>query len=420
MKLFLAACLITLSCLLPAFRGADTKPRSALVTDEVIAGGPKDFLEARHLVLRGSHAEIGTALATLARDRLHVKPARSGDLLRTRAQRHYFERNYPIHFERMQGVAIAFGQKVEDDTRNFAGLSYPPQGRPGCSVVHLPASVTAEGKSIVSRNYDFTTGTLRGTRPGPGEEPCTARPFLLEMHPERGYASLAMHAYDLLGGTIDGINAAGLTVAILADDELMQKFPMEGAQTITAGLGVLQTARLLLDTCATVEEAKVALLQNKHYYEFIPVHYLVADRHGNSFVWEYSHAHNREYIITNPGQPLVTTNFSLHRYLENGKPPSAEKAKKICPRYCTLAEHLATGEKVTVTQLKQTHASVDAVRPLGPNGLGGRTLWHALYFPEERKVQLSFYLRDAVDQSGKTTIQRSEYREFTLLGKTSK
>ena len=44
------------------------------------------------------------------------------------------------------------------------------------------------------------------------------------MHPDRGYASLAVYSYDLLSGVLDGINSEGLTVALLADDELIEKF----------------------------------------------------------------------------------------------------------------------------------------------------------------------------------------------------
>lgn len=413
---FLALSLIGLSafCTSSNLVGHDTEPRRrALVSESVVAGGPKDYLEVRHLVLRGTNAEIGKALGEIAKERLKVPLGQGVEPLRTRAQRKYFERNYPAHFERMQGVAAAYGQRVEDDTINFSALSYPRM-QFGCSVVHLPPSSTTDGKSVVSRNYDFSLGTLRGTKPGPGEEAATTKPFLVEMHPDRGYASLAIHAYDLLGGTIDGINSEGLTVAILADDELMSQYRMEGTFEPAAGLGVLQTARYLLDMCANVEEAKEALLQVKHYYEFIPCHYLIADRHGKAFVWEFSHAHNKEYIVENPGKPLFTTNFSLHRYMENGKPPSAEKVRKVCSRYCLLAEKLAAGEKITTETLQQAHKQVDATQPIPTHRAGGRTIWHALYYPEERKVRISFYLRDEKDGDGKMVIRRSDYREFTL------
>jgi hypothetical protein len=249
--------------------------------------------------------------------------------------------------------------------------------------------------------------------------PATARPYLIEMHPDRGYASLAMYSYDLLSGALDGINSEGLTVALLADDELMSKFPMEPAGQDAVGLGVVQMLRLLLDTCANVDEAKQALLLTKQYYEAIPVHYLIADRHGQAFVWEYSHTRNREHIIANPGKPLITTNFSLHRHLEGKGPPSAKAAREVCPRYCALAERVAGQPgKLTVDFIKDSHKAVDMTRPAPKGGewAPARTLWHALYFPSERKVQVSFYLRDEADpgRPGQVRVVRSDYQEFRL------
>jgi hypothetical protein len=241
------------------------------------------------------------------------------------------------------------------------------------------------------------------------------------MYPERGYASLAVYSYDMLSGVLDGINSEGLTVALLADDELSKRFRMEPAGWDAVGPGVVQVLRLLLDTCASVEEAKEALLTNKQYYEIGQVHYLVADRHGKAFVWEYSHAHNREYIVENPGKPLVTTNFSLHSYLEDGKPPSSKGAKKACPRYCTLTDKLSgRQDKLTVDQVKETHKLVDMTQtpPKASPWAPSRTLWHALYSPEMRSMQISFYLRDEQDtkKPNAITIVRSPYRQFTLDG----
>src|SRR5262249_26578679 len=158
---------------------------------------------------------IGEALATVAKDQFHVQPAPSRDALRTRVQRRYIEKHAPILYERMRGVAAAFGRRLDDDAWDFSGLNYM-QIHAGCSVMHLPPSLTATGSSIVSRDYDFTTGTIQGTWPSRGELACTARPFLVEMHPDHGYASLALYSYDLLNGVLDGMNSEGLTVALLA------------------------------------------------------------------------------------------------------------------------------------------------------------------------------------------------------------
>src|SRR5262249_33813043 len=153
------------------------------------------------------------------------------------------------------------------------------------------------------------------------------------------------------------------------------------------GAGEVQMPRMLLDTCATAEEAKEVLLLTKKSYSFNPVHYLVADRHGNGFVWEYSQHRNREYIIENPDKPLITTNFSLHRYLDGKRTPSAAKVKGICPRYCKMVELLEKQPgKPTVEFIKEAHKAIDMVAVPAPSRAPARTLWHALYFPEERRL----------------------------------
>jgi hypothetical protein len=388
----------------------------AVRQDRVIAGGPKEFMEVRHLVLAGTNEEIGRALATIARERFGTKPDASPDPLRTRVQRRYLEKNYPIHLDRMRGVAAAFGKRLDDDAWDFSSLGYLLHMPPGCSVIHLPPGLAADPGGVVSRNYEFSTGTMFGTLPPPGKLASTARPYLIEMHPDRGYPSLAMYSYDLLGGVLDGINSEGLTVALLADDELIEKYGLEPAGA-AVGLEVTQVLRMLLDTCATAGEAQEALLLTKQYYGYIPVHYLVADRHGKAFVWEYSQKRNREYVVENPGKPLVTTNFSLHCRLEKNGPPSAGKVKDVCPRYCALAERLAAAKgPITAADLKETHKVADATRPGPKNRPLGRTLWHALYFPDGRKVRVSFYLRDEPDPAaaGKVKVVRSEYVEVAL------
>jgi hypothetical protein len=392
---------------------------SVIKTDSVIAGGKGDFMEVRHLVLKGSNEAIGKALARIARDRHGVKLVASSNGLRTRAQRHYLEKNAPLLFDRMRGVAAAYGKSIDDDGWNFSWLDYGHVAG-GCSVICLPPGVTEDGHGLVSRDYDLSTGRF-GKRLRPGEEATTTRPYVVEMYPERGYASLAVYSYDVLSGVLDGVNSEGLTVALLADDELDRTFKMEPAGFDAVGLGVVQMLRVLLDTCASVEEAKEALLTNKQYYEINQVHYLVADRHGKAFVWEYSHAHNREYIVENPGKPLITTNFSLHSYLEDGKPPSSKGAEKACPRYCILADKLGGHQgKLGVDQIKEIHKLVDMTKtpPKSSPWAPTRTLWHALYSPERRSMQISFYLRDEPDTSQPEGIRivRSSYREFKLEG----
>ena len=390
--------------------------KAAIQQDRVVAGSPTEFQEVRHLVLKGTNYEIGQALATLGRERFQLKPQPGSDRLRVRAQRNT-SRKTIRSCSTGCGVAAAFGQRLDDDAFDFSGLGYLLNLQAGCSVMHVPSTAMADGKSVVSRDYDFSTGTLDGRRASAGELPCTARPYVLEMHPDKGYASLSMCSYDLLSGVLDGVNSEGLTVTLLADDELSSRFKMEPAMESGVGLGVQQVLRMLLDTCADCKEAKEALLLTKQFYEFIPVHYLIADRHGNDFVWEYSQAHNREYIVENPGKPLITTNFSLHRHMDGASPPSSKKSKNVCGRYCLLAERIAESkEKITLEQIKDAHKSVDALVSGGPVRAPIRTLWHALYVPERRSLQVSFYLHDEPneDKTAKPRVARTGYLEFAL------
>src|SRR5262245_2625737 len=81
----------------PTFHAADclsSIPSNSVVQeDRVIAGGPSNSLEVRHLVLRGTNEQIGRALAEIAKERYgaQLQPAR--DPVQVRAQRKFLERN---------------------------------------------------------------------------------------------------------------------------------------------------------------------------------------------------------------------------------------------------------------------------------------------------------------------------------------
>lgn len=386
--------------------------------ERIIAGGPKESMEVRYLYLKGSNEEIGRTLAEIARDRYQAAPARNSDPLRARAIRRYIEMNYPALYERMRGVASAYGHRLDDDQWDHTALGFT-QLRAGCSIVHLPPAATSSKMGIVSRDYDYSTGSLGFGFLPPGMLHPTARPYLLELHPDRGYASLAMVSYDLLSGVTDGINSEGLTVTMAMDDELFTTERMESTLAPSVGMGELQMLRLLLDTAATAEEAKQLLLQTKQYYEFVPVHYLIADRFGNSFVWEYSHAHNKEFIFENPNQPLVMTNFSLNLHSTQGRPPSPEQAGNVCKRYSLLAREMATSPgRISEEFLTETHKKVDAELPASadPSRPPVRTFWHVLYYPEQRRMRISYYLHDdpVPGQPNRIHVVRSNYLEFSL------
>ena len=410
-----ALALLTSTACLGAPAGSAAPAKQVVEKDAVIAGGPEDSLEVRHLVLRGTNEQIGRALAEIAKERYGAKLEKPQDPIQVRAQRKFLERNYPALLDRMRGVAAAYGKDLQDDSWDFSALGFTDL-RAGCSIAHLPPQSTRNGKSVVSRDYDYSTGNLFFGFLEPGKLHPTARPYLVEMHPDRGYASLAMVAYDLLSGALDGINSEGLTVTMAMDDELFTQYPIEPTRAPAVGLNEIQTIRLLLDPCATVEEAKETLQATKQYYQYVPVHYLIADRNGKAFIWEYSDAHNKEHILESPGEPLVMTNFNLGKRLENGKPPSADAVTAVCPRYAFLKEKLA-GSGFDDQAIRDIHRQVDGQRAQAPDASRPsiRTFWHAFYYPEDRKVRFSYYLGEEPIPGSQLVKQiRSDYLEFKL------
>lgn len=387
--------------------------------ERVVAGGPDAFMEVRHLVLRGSQRDIGRKLAEVARDRCGGMPWRNTDALRTRVQREYFADVWPQHFARMQGAAQAFDTTVDDPAHNFAKIAFHVGDFFGCSVVFYPAATTADGRAVLSRNLDFSTGTMTGRRPTDANPAAMAKPFVVESYPDDGYASLFLGTMDLLGSAFDGINEKGLTAALLTDRELIERFDMQPRRDLDVGLSEIQLVRYLLETCATAEEAKAAILRTKHYYGFVPCHYIIGDRDGNAFVYEASPGRNRDWFLEKPGEPLVTTNFMLHLHDDPMSVDPETQGMGSVGRYQKICRALAAAGTVDSETIRAVNASVQDVFPGPPPQVPyspGRTLWHALYYPDDASLEIDFYLGEEPTQGGRgmPEIRRSGYVKFAL------
>jgi len=378
-----------------------------VVNETLLAGGGEgQLMTVRHLVLSGAHEEIGAALARLWRDRHEGTVEADADPLMARAQREWTTAHWPQNRARGRGAARELGLDPSDDRYDFSMLSYGFSPPPMCSCVYYPPALTESGHGILARNYDFTTGTFADVWGAPheeGAEAATAQPYLLEVHPDEGFSTLMMCAYDLTGAGIDGVNSEGLSVALLADAELMAPGALEPMMTNGVGLYELAVPRFLLETCANVEEAKLALLKSPQYYNGIPCHYLVGDAEGRCFVWEFSKHRNRPYIHDGDGSPLCITNHQLLPH----EPPAIPAIEETQGRLEALRD--AIGAKSPPFTLGALRASQEAVANRTPAGTGlyagavpVRTLWTALWDTLEHSVEIDFYLSEQDDQIART------------------
>lgn len=413
--------------------------------ETVILEEEKGFMTVRYLVMRGPNFEIGRKLGEIAMERHGIARNSLFDANRlvTAARRKYFEVNYPIHLERSRGVAYALGIDPADDTYDPTALPYNqdmPYGTvpAGCSVVYYPPPTTANGHGLLSRNYDFPKGCLADilemeVPPGARKElrPMMADPYVIEMYPEdSGYASLCLLSFDLLSGVLDGVNSEGLVVSVNGDEIAMSRGPEPNIRGV--GLNELQGMRLLLDSCATIEEAEETLLCNKHFYSFMPCHYVIADRHGKAFVYEPSHSRNNEYFTEAGDKPLIVTNHPLYVYQSIADFPEEtgpmEARTSSFERYMKLVDSVTDAETpYTVDAMKEINAGVSASKVVSwvseesrqqfadSPGLS-RTLWHCIYDSVARSLEVKFYLRDEPSGKGNFIEHYSDYFWFVLEG----
>jgi Acyl-coenzyme A:6-aminopenicillanic acid acyl-transferase len=383
---------------------------------EVVAGGPDDFMVVRHLLMRGSNRDIGRALGEAARQSGAPLP-RVTDATRHRARRRWFERNWPQHCARMEGIAAAYGRKLDDDEFDFSCLHpelLPDADAVHCSAMWVPRKAGgADGHARVSRNLDFSTGTvteLVGGSRQPGEEAAGSRPYLIETYPDDGPASFVV-AFGDFTGCVEGLNEHGLTVALLADDETMSDTTVT-LQTLTpqVGLDELHVLRYLLDTCSTAEAAREALYEAKQYYEYAVVHFLVADR-DHAFVWERNMA-GAEFAVDADADGLCVTNHPLHcRARPSDIPDDIDGNSAANSSYArarslySSVDRAPLSTRVMWDALEAVRAdggieSLDAIQP------PVRTLWHSHYDIDEREVTLEFYLGDNADGSPRRSSRR--------------
>ncbi|MER7080874.1 Predicted choloylglycine hydrolase [Saccharopolyspora kobensis] len=362
------------------------------ITRQIVAGGEGDFTTVRKVTVSGSGREVGAELAAEAAATYGWAPV-PAEPVRVRARLAWFERYWPQHHERMLGAAESLG--LDAGRFHFDALSGLPTGS-GCSATFLSPSATEEGRGLFGRNYDFFTTSAtelfafvsgeNSGGPASGELPMASRPYVLSLVPDDGPASTVLTMNELDGCT-EGINEHGLAVALLIANAETLGAPVQAGPQV--GLSPIQLPRFVLDTCATADEARRALLAAKHYDLGAPLHYLIADASGDAFVWERGPG-GAEHIFDIDGDALCLTNHYLH---EQGA-RDTDNTMLSHYRYRTLRERTAesgfSGKRLREMLDEVGFASGDET-----GGVPLRTLWSTVFDLGERTMSTWFYLGDS-------------------------
>lgn len=301
-----------------------------------------DYCKPRHIVVKGGFEEIGYDLGTLAKNEYGCKLGVYEHPVYAAARREYLARNWSPMLQRQNGVFRAFGLPEDDEI--FDGTFLPFDwydtkkssgnlGMPTCSGLVLPCEKTDTGATYVARNFDMPAAILWseafGKQPPQGAHHFNERAIVLETHPDDGFKSIIIGGNELLCPWVDGINEKGLFVTDFHDPAGVGSEGTSPSGLDISGISTMHLFLLLLESCTTVEEAKVLMLTHRIMQTQMCSHFLIADASGNATVFEIDKV-SQSYVFTDraANEPLFVTNHPVHTYPTPDTYPDIDMGKE--------------------------------------------------------------------------------------------
>ncbi|RPF53273.1 C45 family autoproteolytic acyltransferase/hydolase [Aquisalibacillus elongatus] len=236
---------------------------------------------------RGSHYDFGKALGEELRESLTVKNRRQGWKLKrprfeidVKEAEEQFKRFHPVLWDEMEGLRDGLDLPMKEVLRDFGGYRVEPDPS-GCSVFST--------EHFMVRNYDFHPFTYDGM-------------FSLYQPTDGGYAVIGPTSR--ITGRMDGMNEKGL---VMAYNFTHRKKTADGFVCYVIG-------RMILETCATVDEAVELVKAVPHRGAFS---YNVMDTSGITYTIEAGPRKvevRESNVCTNHFEILVEEN---RRYLKD-------------------------------------------------------------------------------------------------------
>jgi len=402
-----------------------------IVKNEVLLNKDSaNYTELRYIVLKGTNEQIGKAIGEISQKDYNAKPSKFADPIYAKARLEYFKKNYPAFYERTKGVAESYRVSLDSTDLDLSILPYDA-GSMGCSVIFFPPTVTYNGHAMTSRNLDYRTvpmDVLLGKVITSNETGLFARAYVLELYPTEGYSSLVIGGHDLLGTFFQGFNSQGLAIEMLADESPhVVMTPLNGGPR-ASGISYMLATRMILDTCKSVEEAKLVFLNNRIYFPFMGCHFLIYDKFGHSTIAEFMANDDSVHFTDAAGSIRVMTNHPECLYPTEDTFPRADANTSYYDsfvRYKTLT-NITSNHKGKFTKqdlediLRPVYAEVYfgslSTEKSSKVNIPERTVMNSVLDLTAGTISARFYLKDGPTDStlGGPTNIFSEFFNFTL------
>lgn len=398
--------------LLSACGDSGNSNTGAIVTNEVVVAKTGDnYQEVRHLVLKGTNQEIGTAIAKLSKEQYQARPFPFPDLTAKQTRNAYIQQNFPYLAQRQKGIEAYYGWGATDlyDSSSLWYDIFPVN----CSAIFFPKNVTATGHSFTSRVMDFYTVDINqfiGKPVTPPGNKLFSRNYILETYPQDGgYAAMVVGTFDLMNGAYDGFNEKGLVISGLVDQSLSNTTGgvVQDLTQLTSqeGLSYLQMVRLLLEKAATIDEVDQLLSSLKVYFPIDGIHFLIGDRSGNAAILEFYLDADKKMtytLIRQPaGSPTIITNHSMRLNPD----PSKYTYDKTKPydtfyRYMRLYDYLQASAFLKYTlddglyAMSLVYGYADDASEGAAAPFPVRAIWSVAMDVDDLSMKIKFYTTD--------------------------
>jgi hypothetical protein len=190
------------------------------------------------------------------------------------------------------------------------------------------------------------------------------------------------------------MNERGLLISILVDNNCPKNMDLKKLDE-SCGLTSVTLVRLLLDTCATVEQAKTTLLLNKMVFIFEGVHFLVCDTTGKSVICEMDPLLFQWHFTDNNNEPQIMTNHACYLHPDSNAFPTAQDPYDSFNRYKKIYGFIKNhNAKFSLDNAKESMQLVFGHGMYDEKRIRFRTLFAELYDVTDKTLEVEFYLKD--------------------------
>ena len=397
-----------------------------------------DYTKPRHIIVEGTSEEIGYDLATLAKNEFGCKLGVYDSPVYGKARKKYMETNWPQMAERSKGVLRAFGLPETDVVHDPTALPFDwydaergrELGANTCSAAVLPIEKSTNGGVFTSRNFDLMAmvlwSGLFGQKAPEGANNAWSRGVVVEARPDNGYQTIMVGGQELLYPYIDAINEKGLYVSLFHDPWGVGDEAGAASGEAISGVSMVQLVGMLLETCKTVEEAKLKILNNRIMHMVMCAHMIIADADGNATIYEID-KHSQMYVFTDrkANEPLFITNHPASKFpIPSTYPEFNEEAehntfqRQIIFRdaYAKLNPPFTISDVVAMTDAVHCSFVDDEKAEAGPLE---RTLINSTCDLSKPEISVRWYLGDVGPIKGTNHMEDriSDYYTFGFGGK---